>query len=108
MKRRLLKFAILLWLGWYLWGPVDPVVDFWDTPRQQMSDMVRAAGGTVVLTAAAFALAQLQFRNLRDRLRLAASAPVGIMTGHPPTTIPVAPVSALLLRSHAPPIPLRI
>lgn len=107
VKRPLLKIVILLWMGWYVWGPVDPVVDFWDTPRQEMSDMVRAAGGTVVLIAAGFALALLQFRNLGDRLRLVAHSPAGVI-GHPSETVFIGPAEVPSLRSHGPPIPLRI
>ena len=107
MKGRILRIFVLLWLAWYIWGPVDPVVDFWDSPRQTMSDMMRAAGGVVVLIGAGFAIALLQSRNLRERFRLASHTARGfvastsqlVTTAH--LSIPSQPI-------HAPPVPLRI
>lgn len=107
MKRRVVRVFIVLWLGWYLWGPVDPAVDWWDTPRQTMADMVRAAGGMVVLMGAGLALAFMQMRKLRDRFRRAAHAPNGVVARRadpaPPPFLgtPIRP-------AHSPPIPLRI
>jgi len=33
MKRSAAKLFVLLWLGWYLSGPVAETIDFWDTPQ---------------------------------------------------------------------------
>ena len=107
MKRRILRILVLLWLGWYIWGPVDPVVDFWDSPRQTMSDMDRAAGGIVVLMAAGFAVALLQSRNLRDCFRVFSHTALGFIT----CLSPLVAVSCLSNPSevnHSPPVPLRI
>lgn len=107
IKRRLVRIVVLLWLGWYVWGPVDPVVDFWDTPREQMRDMVRAAGGIVVLVGAGFAIAQFQSRNLRDGLRASSHTALGLIA----CLVPVSAVSCFSVPSqvnHGPPVPLRI
>lgn len=107
MKGRILRIFVLLWLAWYIWGPVDPVVDFWDTPRQTMADMVRAAGGVVVLMGAGFAIALLQSRKLRDRFRLDSHARLSLIV----RSVQPAAVTFLSIPAspiHAPPVPLRI
>lgn len=107
MRTRALRIAILLWLGWYLWGPVDQVVDFWDTPRQQLCDMVRAAGGVVVLMGAGVAVARMQTRKLHDRFRRAARTLRGVIDRRPEATaVVLVPTRSHL--AHAPPISLRI
>jgi len=107
MKRRIVRVFVLLWLGWYLWGPLDPVVDCWDSPRQTMSDMERTANGTVVLIAAVFAFAPLQVRKLRERFHRSLKV---VQTA---VAAPLEPVCAVLAPIpvqpiHAPPVPLRI
>lgn len=107
MKKRTFRFSVLLWLGWYLWGPVDPAVDWWDPPREHMSDMVRAAGGKVALMGAGFALALVQSRRLRDRFRTSSRTASGFVASL------AAPVIASHLSVpspaiHSPPVPLRI
>ena len=107
MNQRILRILVLLWLAWYVWGPVDPVVDWWDTPRQTMSDMDRAAGGIVVLMAAGFAVALLQSRNLRDRFRAFSHTALGFVTCLSPlATVPFLSNPSEL--NHGPPVPLRI
>lgn len=110
MKGRILRILVLLWLALYIWGPLDPVLDVWDSPRQQMSDMLRQANGTVVLMAAAFALAPLQIRKLRERfqrslraVRTAAAAPAAPLEALWAAQAPI-PIQA----AHSPPVPLRI
>ena len=110
MKGRILRIFVLLWLGWYIWGPLDPVVDYWDSPRQTMSDMERTANGTVVLIAAAFAFVPPHIRKLRERFRRSlragrtvAAAPAGPLE---PVIAALAPI--LVQPIHAPPVPLRI
>jgi hypothetical protein len=107
MRRRALRILVLLWLGWYLWGPVDPVFDFWDTPRQQLCDMVRMAGGVVALMGVGLATASIQIRKLCDRFRLAARAPHGVIARQPqPAPVALLPIPSQ--SAHSPPIPLRI
>jgi hypothetical protein len=110
MKGRMLRILVLLWLAWYIWGPVDPMVDFWDSPRQTMSDMERTANGTVVLIAAAFAFAPLQIRKLRERFQrsLRAVRSVEVASGAPPPPTFASPAPIPLQLIHAPPVPLRI
>jgi hypothetical protein len=52
MKRHTLRVLIVLWLGWYLSCPVAEVVDFWDTPPEEMRDIAHVAGGVVALLGA--------------------------------------------------------
>lgn len=108
MKGQILRIFVLLWLAWYVWGPLDPVFDYWDTPRQTMSDMERSANGTVVLIAGVFVFASLQARKLRERfhrslrvVRTAVAVPLDPVYGVALALIPVQPI-------HSPPVSLRI
>jgi len=107
MKRRAIKFLVLLWLGWYLSGPVAETIDFWDPPTEEMHDVLRNAGGAVVLVAAAVCIGIVLLRRLREGFGYLAEAfrqhflPLTFTTtGCLPLTLPIA--------THSPPIPLRI
>lgn len=67
VKRYALRIAVLLWLGWYLAGPVCETIDFWDPPRSEMTDVKRNAGGFVTLIAAIFCCAIFFVRKWRER-----------------------------------------
>lgn len=110
MKGRIFRILVLLWLALYIWGPLDPVLDVWDSPRQQISDMLRQASGTVVLMAAAFALVPLQVRELRERFQrsLRAVRPVAVGPAVPLEPVWAAQASITIQPIHAPPVPLRI
>ena len=70
MTRRALRILILLWLGWYLSGPLCETIDFWDTPPEEMRDVMRSAGGAATLVAAIFCFGMLLFRKWRERCSL--------------------------------------
>lgn len=53
MKGRAVRLITLLWLGWYLSGPMCETVDRWDGPRQELGDVLFHAGGALVILAAA-------------------------------------------------------
>jgi hypothetical protein len=107
MKRRVLRMFVLLWLGWYLTGPLAEVVDFWDTPPQEMHDIARSVGGMVALIGTALAIVLSQIRKLRERLKISAlPARTLIALAIERPLAAVTPV--MLLSSHSPPIPLRI
>jgi hypothetical protein len=107
LKGRILRILVLLWLGWYLWGPVDPVVDWWDSPRQTMSDMVRAAGGVVALMGVGLATALLQSRKLRERFRMTSHTALGFVAClAAPATVTRPSIPSQVI--HGPPVPLRI
>lgn len=72
MKRRVLRILVLLWLGWYISGPLCETIDFWDTPREEMRDVMRSAGGAATLVAGIFCFGILLFRKWRERCSLQA------------------------------------
>jgi hypothetical protein len=107
MKRRAAKFLVLFWLGWYLSGPVAETIDFWDPPTEEMRDVLRNAGGTAVLVAAAVCIGIVLLRRLREGFGYLAEAflqhslPLNFTT---PVCLPItAPIA-----THSPPVPLRI
>ena len=108
MKGQILRIFVLLWLAWYIWGPLYPVLDFWDSPRQTMSDMERSANGTVVLIAGVFVFASRQARKLRERFHRS------LREVRTAVAVQLEPVCAVALALnpvqpiHAPPAPLRI
>lgn len=107
VKRRVLRIVVLLWLGWYISGPLCETVDFWDTPRVEMLDVMCSAGGTATLVACIFCVGILLFRKWRERYSLLARA-----FGHRflPLTFQL-PTFAFLTApapSPSPPLPLRI
>ena len=107
MKRRALRILILLWLGWYLSGPVAEVVDFWDTPPEEMSDIARVAGGVVALVGAGLAITLAHIRKLGQRFRLASRLALRyIVLSIESRLSPLAAVP--WLPPHSPPIALRI
>lgn len=108
MKRRALRIAILLWLGWYLTGPACETLDFWDPPRAEMHDVKRNAGGAATLVAAIFFVAILLIRKWRERCSF---LPGAIQRCLLALTIylPVFAAPATPASSHSPPLsPLRI
>jgi hypothetical protein len=66
MNRRVLRLLFLLWLGWYLSGPLFEMVDTWDTPQEEMSDVIWSASGTLSLVAAGVCIGVFVFRQLRE------------------------------------------
>ena len=54
MKIHWLSVVVLLWLGWYISGPVAETFDFWDTPRLEIRDIANNADGGIALVAAIF------------------------------------------------------
>ncbi|HET7213458.1 MAG TPA: hypothetical protein VFL79_07720 [Terriglobia bacterium] len=108
MKGQILRIFVLLWLAWYVWGPLDPVFDYWDTPRQTMSDMERSANGTVVLIAGVFVFASLQVRKLRERFHRSLLVVQTAVASPPRPTCAAALALVPIQLIHAPPAPLRI
>jgi hypothetical protein len=107
MRRRALRILVLLWLGWYLTGPLAEMVDFWDTPPQEMHDIARGAGGMVALMGTALAIVLSQIRKLRERFRLPA-LPTRTLIALAIERPLAAVTPGIFLSSHSPPIPLRI
>jgi hypothetical protein len=66
MNRKVLRILFLLWLGWYLSGPLFEMMDSWDTPQEEMIDIFWSAGGAVSLVAAGACIGILVFRKFRD------------------------------------------
>lgn len=107
MERRAVRILLLLWLGWYLSGPVAEMVDVWDTPPQEMHDIARGAGGMVALIGTTLAIALSQIREVRKRLRQKVNArlrPIAVVVEK---VLPATASSPILL-THSPPIQIRI
>ena len=68
MEGRTVRVIALLWLGWYLSGPVCETVDRWDGPRQELSDILFHAGGGLVILAAAALVGPRLLKRLREVL----------------------------------------
>ena len=108
MKRRIVKFVILFWFGWYLSGPVCEAFDSWDSAPEEMNDMLFHAGGVQSLLAAGFSVGIGLIRGLRRLCRaLARVRTVRFVTAFAPKPPGFSPVTAFLLE-HSPPVPLRI
>lgn len=108
MKRRVLRIVVLLWLGWYLTGPVCETFDFWDPPRAEMQDVKRNAGGYATLVAAIFCVAIFLIRKWRERCSF---LPGALERCLPALAfyVPIFAVPATPASSHSPPLsPLRI
>lgn len=107
MKRRVLRILVLLWLGWYISGPLCETIDFWDTPREEMHDVMNSAGGAATLVAGIFCFGILLFRKWRERSSLLARTLRGRFL---PVTfqLPMFSLLAPPAPSPSPPLPLRI
>jgi len=107
MPRRITKLLVLLWLGWYLSGPLAQFVDSWDSPQEEIGDIARSAGGVVTLLGGVICFGIVLFRRWRERyLHLAGAVrrrrlSVGFK---PPIFRPLTPSPTV----HSPPVPLRI
>jgi len=103
MKRQLLAVAVLLWLGWYLSGPLCETFDFGDPPRVEVHDIERNAGGVPVLIAAIFSFAIFVIRRLRERCLFLAQ----VLRGQSLLLVFCLPLFsvATCASSHSPPLP---
>src|SRR5215470_8948579 len=101
VKRHALRIVVLLWLGWYTSGPLCETIDFWDTPQEEMRDVMCSAGGAATLVAGIFCLGILLFRKWRERCSLQARVLRGrllrlhfhlltstLLTAPPPSPLP--------------------
>ena len=59
------KVLIFLWLGWYLSGPIVETIDTWESPQNEMQDVIFNAAGMLTL----IALAVLCRRSLHQVVR---------------------------------------
>jgi hypothetical protein len=107
VKGRLFKILLLLWLGWFVSGPVAEMIDSWDSPRDEMQDAVRDAGGLATLFAAGLCFALAELRRTQDRLKYLArfnGRRFSSLILKPPTSLPFEAAAF----AHSPPTPLRI
>src|SRR5579872_6959448 len=110
-KRRFRPAAvlILLWIGWYLSGPLAETFDFWDSPKEEMTDVVRSAGGFIALLGAAAAVSLAKARKVSQCCRASARRFQHIACSLQ-TDGKLAPIlfDANPPQEHSPPLPLRI
>jgi hypothetical protein len=71
MKLSWLRLLVLLWLGWYISGPLCETVDTWDAPHEELRDIAFNAGGALGLMAAAFSAGAAVLRKVRQLCRAA-------------------------------------
>ncbi|HEV2423854.1 MAG TPA: hypothetical protein VGZ29_03395 [Terriglobia bacterium] len=107
MKLRLIKIVLLVWLGCYLSGPLAASFDSWDSPREELHDVQRNAGGAVTLVLAVFFVVSLLFRKWRERV-LSAARRLAEQAATVPTLAPVRVFATSSASSHSPPSPLRV
>ena len=63
MSAPFVRIVFVIWLGWYLTGPLAETFDFWDTPQEEMTDLASSVDGALVWAAAAICLAILVSRQ---------------------------------------------
>jgi|GEM_PF-1184908 len=107
MRRRGVRLLFLLWLGWYLSGPLFETIDRWDSPREEISDVARSAGGATTLLAVLVSFGIALFRRLQDRGLVRT-----VLRGNPfasaSLVMPVLESSGAPAFAHSPPCCLRI
>lgn len=106
VRQRLLRIAILLWIGWYVSGPVAETFDYWDTPHQEVHDIMFNAGGGVTVGACAFFLI-FWVRNRRKPCATPQRSVCARVVDSIFQPVVFEP-RHLLASNHSPPIPLRI
>src|SRR5438093_12922653 len=63
MSAPFVRIVFVIWLGWYLTGPLAETFDFWDTPQEEMADLASSVDGALVWAAATICLAILVSRQ---------------------------------------------
>lgn len=107
MKRRGLKFLLLVLIGWYVAGPVAETLDHWDSVLAETADTARCAGGAMTLVIGGIAVALSLLRQLKARCAFRARALPGPSQ---PALSPLWLPGGITLASvyHSPPVPLRV
>ena len=108
MRGCVLRVIVLLWLGWYLSGPLAATVDTWDGPRQEARDIQFNAGGGVVLLAAVFCFSILLAKKMYERISIRCGDARLSFTALDDPGRPRAVWNATLSVGHSPPFPIRI
>jgi hypothetical protein len=107
MKPRAIKVLFLLWLGWYLSGPIAETVDSWDPPQEEIRDVMRNAAGVATLFVVVISVGIAVFRKLRQRCALAARVVCAQLSPLNLDGLVLLPLPAAT-PAHSPPSPLRI
>jgi len=109
MKGRYVRLIGLLWLGWYLSGPVCESVDHWDGPRQEANDILFHAGGGLVILAAAALVGPRLFKKLRSAvLRSLMPNQIPLLSVPKDAGPVISDILFLAPSANSPPVPLRI
>src|SRR5262245_63914829 len=87
MSGRSLRVLFLIWLCWYLAGPLFETFDFWDTPQEELLDIASSTSGALIWAAAEVCLAVLLLRQLckysRGLARIGTNAPLRLNFNSP-------------------------
>ena len=105
-RGRFVRLLILLWLAWYLPGPICEVVDFWDSPAEEMQDVAFHGGGALSLAAAAFGVALAN--KTRTLYRVLARAARVIEAARSGPALLICVIARTIPQGVSPPVPLRI
>lgn len=108
MRSRTVRVLVLLWLGWYLSGPVCEMVDSWDTPPEEIQDIAFHSGGVLGLVAAAFSVGVALARKVRTLCRALARPARTPRVTVTELRLPVRITFMLSPQGISPPAPLRI
>ncbi len=107
MKPPAIKLLFLLWLGWYLSGPIAETIDSWDPPQEEIRDVMRNAGSVATLFMAVVCVGIALFRKLRQHCALVARVVCARLLPLNLDGLILLPVPAAT-PAHSPPSPLRI
>jgi hypothetical protein len=67
MRSRWLKSALVVFLGWYISGPLFMTVDCWDNAHEEVQDIALSTGGFVTIAGAAFLVGIAGLKTLEER-----------------------------------------
>jgi hypothetical protein len=113
MRSRCLKLALVIFVGWYVSGPLFMTFDWWDNAAEETQDIARSAGGITAIVGAAFLAGLTAFKKLSDRSaaeshRFARLSVRSLQLSALPSNFLVVSPYSFISMDASPPSPLRI